>query len=163
MGALMKAMGIATGKQNLTFNIYFYDSGNVELNRAIASFAALAQETRLGIFRLLVRQGSVGMAAGKIAERLKIPANTLSFHLSQLAHAGLIESRRAGRVIHYSIRVDGIRGLIAYLIEDCCMDRPEFCDLDPAAGPCCQPTGNVHSPASKPTKRRGNARAKRKP
>ena len=109
----------------------------MEIEHATIAFSALAQETRLKIFRLLVRQGVAGLSAGKIAEHLEIPANTLSFHLSHLAHAGLIESRREGRVIHYSIRVEGVRGLIAYLLEDCCMDRPELCDPTEAAATCC--------------------------
>jgi len=89
---------------------------------AIERLAALAQETRLAIFRLLVRKGGDGAAAGEIAERLSIPKPTLSFHLAQLEHAGLLGSRRDGRSIVYSVEFDAIAGLVAFLYENCCAD-----------------------------------------
>jgi len=101
---------------------------------AIEALSALAQETRLAIFRLLVRQGPDGMAAGTIGERLDIPAPTLSFHLAQLSRAGLVGSRRDGRSILYAADYRGMNALLAYLTEDCCQGRPELC-IGGACGP----------------------------
>ncbi len=108
------------------------------------AFAALAQETRLEAFRLLVRSGAEGMAAGDIARALDVPHNTLSSHLTVLAHAGLIGSRRVGRSIIYSIDFEGTRALLAYLMEDCCGGRPEVCApvLTTVLKGCC-PSSNV--------------------
>ena len=99
----------------------------MELSSAVRSLAALAQASRLRVFRLLVRQGPEGLAAGEIAEALSIPAPTLSFHLSQLASAGLVASRREGRRIIYGIDVAGTSGLLLFLAEDCCAGSPELC------------------------------------
>jgi DNA-binding transcriptional ArsR family regulator len=103
----------------------------IDSDQAVASLAALAQESRLAVFRLLVRTGDNGMAAGEIAEALAIPANTLSFHLGQLLSAGLVSSRREGRSIIYHIRTEGVRSLLHYLTENCCEGKPELCQ--PAA------------------------------
>jgi DNA-binding transcriptional ArsR family regulator len=102
---------------------------------AIDALAALAQETRLAIFRLLVRQGPDGLPAGAIGERLEIPAPTLSFHLAQLNRAGLVASRRAGRSILYAADYRGMNALLTYLTEDCCQGRPELASAPPAAPP----------------------------
>lgn len=99
----------------------------MKANDAIDALAALAQETRLVVFRLLVRQGPDGLAAGAIADTLGIPAPTLSFHLGQLSAAGLVDSRRVGRSIIYAANYGGMRDLLAFLIEDCCQGRPELC------------------------------------
>lgn len=99
----------------------------MEIRQAVISLTALAQETRLRIFRLLVPFGTDGIAAGEIAERLEIPAATLTFHLKELAHAGLIESRREGRSIIYSLRVKGMQELLTFLTKDCCKGQPELC------------------------------------
>ncbi len=96
-------------------------------NSAIAALGALAQETRLDIFRLLVERGPQGMAAGEIGERLKQPSPTLSFHLNQLRHAGLITSRRESRSIIYRANFNTMNGLMAFLTEKCCGGRPELC------------------------------------
>ena len=95
--------------------------------QAVSALAALPQESRLQTFRLLVRHGAKGLPAGEIAEALGVAPATLSFHLSQLAQAGLIDSRRNGRSITYFVHVDGIRGLMDYLTEDCCGGRAELC------------------------------------
>lgn len=113
----------------LTDEYYFDNSGTMELNEAAQALSALAQESRLAVFRFLVARGSKGSTAGEIAEELEIPANTLSFHLNQLAHAGLIESEREGRFVRYRLAENGIRGLIAFLADDCCQGRPELCGL----------------------------------
>ena len=99
----------------------------MEKQDAIAALAALAQETRLDVFRLLVSDGAEGMAAGAIAQALGLPAATLSFHLKELTRAELITFRREGRSIIYSLRPHGIRDLLAYLTQDCCQGRPELC------------------------------------
>jgi DNA-binding transcriptional ArsR family regulator len=99
----------------------------MEVKTAVTALMALAQESRLRIFRLLVRVGADGLAAGEIAGKLDVPAATLTFHLKELSHAGLIESKREGRSIRYSIRVDGMRDLLIYLTEDCCNGHPELC------------------------------------
>jgi ArsR family transcriptional regulator len=107
----------------------------MKLTQAVAALAALAQESRLRVFRLLVPAGEAGVAAGEIAQRLGIPAATLTFHLKELSHAGLIESRREGRSIIYALRVAGMRELLTFLSEDCCQGSPELCHPAPACSP----------------------------
>ena len=101
----------------------------------IGALGALAQETRLDIFRLLVQKGPEGLAAGEIGDRLKLPSPTLSFHLNQMRFAGLVTSRRASRSIIYSANFDAMNGLIGYLTENCCGGRPELCA--PASASSC--------------------------
>ena len=96
----------------------------MEVNEAVAALGALAQESRLAVFRLLVRRGPEGVAAGDVSEALGIPPATLSFHLAQLGHAGLVRSRREGRRIIYSADYDGMQGLMAFLTEKCCQSAP---------------------------------------
>ncbi len=106
----------------------------MKLIEAVAALGALAQPSRLEVFRLLV--GSKGaLCAGEIAEHLALPKPTLSFHLKELSHAGLIEARREGRSIFYEVRVEGIRELMGFLTEDCCQGRPELC-LPGASSAC---------------------------
>ena len=99
----------------------------MEAQDAVRRLQALAQETRLAIFRMLVRAGVEGMPAGDLARALEIPANTLSAHLNLLANAGLAAGRREGRSIIYSARYDTMSDLLVYLMEDCCQGRPEVC------------------------------------
>lgn len=87
---------------------------------AVDALAALAQETRLAVFRLLVTAGPTGLAAGEIGERLTIPANTLSFHLKTLTQAGLLQSRQEGRFIFYMANYPAMDDLIAFLTDNCC-------------------------------------------
>lgn len=94
---------------------------------ALAAFAALGQPTRLAVLRLLVSAEPDGLAAGEIAARLAVRPNTLSSNLGQLEAAGLIAGRREGRSIRYMARMDGIRALLSFLMEDCCGGRPEMC------------------------------------
>lgn len=89
---------------------------------AVERLSALAQETRLAIFRLLVRRGDEGVPAGEIAERLGIPKPTLSFHLAQLESAGLVRSRRDGRSIRYAADYDAVTALVGFLYESCCAE-----------------------------------------
>jgi DNA-binding transcriptional ArsR family regulator len=107
--------------------------------QAVAALAALAQESRLQAFRLLVRHGEKGLPAGEIADALGVPPATLSFHLSQLAQGGLVDSRRNGRSISYFIHVEGIQSLMAYLTEDCCGGRAELCLPTLNEQSCCPP------------------------
>jgi DNA-binding transcriptional ArsR family regulator len=94
---------------------------------AIGALGALAQETRLDIFRLLVQKGPAGLPAGEIGERLGQPSPTLSFHLNQLRFAGLVASRRASRSIIYTANFKAMNELLAYLTDNCCGGRPELC------------------------------------
>lgn len=99
-------------------------------DQVVKALGALAQESRLNAFRLLVTAGEEGMPAGEIAEQLGTPPATLSFHLKELSAAGLIERNREGRSIIYSINTDAIGGLMDFLMRDCCQGRPELCQPD---------------------------------
>jgi len=99
----------------------------METVEAAAAFAALSQETRLDLIRLLIARGPTGLAAGDIASRLNIPASTLSFHLNALERAGLTQSTRQSRQIIHAARIDGLRQLLSFLTETCCAGRPELC------------------------------------
>ena len=99
----------------------------MEIKQAVRALGALAQESRLNAFRLLACAGEEGMAAGEIAEQLEVPAATMSFHLKELAAAGLIDQQREGRSIIYSLNVQAMSSLMAYLMDDCCQGRPELC------------------------------------
>lgn len=111
----------------------------METKTALSQLSALAQENRLALFRLLVRAGPEGMAAGDIAADLGVPPNTLSAQLNILSAAGLIEGTRQGRSIIYSASYDMISQLIVFLIEDCCQGRNEVCApvLEAAQSRCC--------------------------
>lgn len=106
----------------------------METNTAIIALQSLAQETRLHVFRLLVRAGHDGMTAGHIAAALDVPGPTLSFHLKHLDHAGLITRRREGRSLWFRVDFDRMRNLLAYLMEDCCQGNPEVCGTGMATG-----------------------------
>jgi DNA-binding transcriptional ArsR family regulator len=90
----------------------------------IAALAALAQESRLATFRLLVQAGPAGVAASKIAEALGIPASSMSFHLKELTHAGLIVPRQDGRFVIYTANFQQMNGLLAFLTDNCCGGNP---------------------------------------
>jgi ArsR family transcriptional regulator len=99
----------------------------MESKEALAGLSALAQETRLAVFRRLVRAGPAGESAGQIADALRTPAPTLSFHLKDLERAGLVVQRRESRSLIYAARYEGMRDLLAFLMEDCCAGHPEIC------------------------------------
>lgn len=110
------------------------------LPEAVDALSALAHRHRLAVFRLLVKTGSEGLPAGEIAREVGILPNTLSTQLTILGHAGLIRSRREGRSIIYSADFDGMRGLLGFLVADCCGGRPEICaPLAEIAQACCPP------------------------
>jgi DNA-binding transcriptional ArsR family regulator len=118
----------------------------MDIQHAVIAFGALSQETRLKVFRLLVKYGEHGTPAGSLSETLGIPHNTLSFHLSHMSNAGLVLSRRQGRLIIYSANFELITDLIRFMVEDCC--RVEFANIrtDKTRGRsvielfnCCQP------------------------
>jgi ArsR family transcriptional regulator len=113
---------------------------------AIVVLAALAQETRLDVFRLLVQAGIEGLPAGRIGEALGLPGATLSFHLNQLRHAGLVTFRREGRSLIYSAEYAAMNGLLGYLTENCCGQARGACL--PAAGVFCGPDGTPSSTES---------------
>lgn len=96
----------------------------METSTAITSLAALAQESRLAVFRLLVQAGPEGMAASRIAEALDIAPSSLSFHLKELSHAQLVSATKAGRSIIYAANYDAMNGLLAFLTENCCGGVP---------------------------------------
>lgn len=94
---------------------------------AVTILASIAQEARLDIFRALVQAGANGISAGVIGERLGIPKSTLSFHLKELNHAGLVTARQESRFIYYSANYDAMNSLLAYLTENCCAGERECC------------------------------------
>lgn len=99
----------------------------METNHALDALSALGQETRLEVFRLLVRAGGDGLAAGEIGGHLNVPPNTLSSHLAILHRAGLVSSRREGRVVRYFADMEGMRALLDFLLQDCCGGQPDLC------------------------------------
>lgn len=114
----------------------------MESKTVIAALAALAQETRLGVFRLLVQAGPAGLPAGEIAARLNCPAATLSFHLRELSHAGLVRATRQSRSIIYAANFEVMKDLLSFLTANCCaLDPGAHCDLD--AGLCEQPMAQL--------------------
>lgn len=96
-------------------------------SEAVIALAALAQDSRLSVFRLLVRNAPAGLTAGVIGEQLDLPAPTLSFHLKTLAQAGLVSMAQEGRFVRYRAEMDGINALIGFLTDHCCDDHPERC------------------------------------
>ena len=96
----------------------------------VKALSALAQESRLAVFRLLVKRGPGGFTPSVIAEKLDIAAPTLSFHLKELQNAGLVSARREGRFLFYSTRFDRMKGLVGFLTDECCSQADEACNAD---------------------------------
>jgi len=96
----------------------------------VKALSALAQESRLAVFRLLVKRGPDGFTPSILAEKLDIAAPTLSFHLKELQNAGLVSVRREGRFLFYSTQFDRMKGLVAFLTDECCSQADEACDAD---------------------------------
>ena len=101
----------------------------MQSEQAVTALSALAQPTRLAIYRMLVAAGKDGMAAGQIAEALNAAPASLSFHFKTLNHAGLAESRQLGRFIYYAANFDVMNGLVDYLTENCCGGNPDACQV----------------------------------
>jgi len=99
----------------------------MERSDAVAALAALAQDNRLDVYRLLVQAGAQGMSAGAVANALELAPNTLTFHFDRLRQAGLVSARREGRSIIYAARYEAMNSLIAYLTENCCAGASELC------------------------------------
>lgn len=99
----------------------------MDTKQAVKRLASIAQEARLEIFRLLVQSGAEGLSAGVIGEKLSIPNSTLSFHLKELSHAGLISSRQESRFIYYKADYEAMNDLLAYLTENCCAGLEKCC------------------------------------
>jgi ArsR family transcriptional regulator len=95
--------------------------------QVVTALSALAQSTRLALYRLLVACGPEGMAAGQVAEKLKVSPATLSFHFKTLSHAGLIVGRQNGRFIYYAVNFTVMNNMVAYLTENCCGGNTEIC------------------------------------
>jgi ArsR family transcriptional regulator len=111
----------------------------MDIKNVVASLAALAQESRLRIYRLLVEAGPTGLAVGEIGASLKVAPATLSFHLKELFHAGLVSSRQEGRFIYYSANYDRMNRLLGYLTENCCARDGVAC------APGCGPQSRRHT------------------
>ena len=113
----------------------------MKTNEAVVALGALAQETRLSIFRALVQAGADGLPAGRIAEAVGAPASTLSFHLKELAGAGLVRARQEGRFIFYTADYGAMSELVSFLTEKCCqgMPAPQVARIGQAVASCCGP------------------------
>src|SRR6188472_1644661 len=112
----------------------------MESEDAIVALAALAQSTRLDVFRLLVKQEPDGLAAGDVAKTLAVPQNTMSSHLSILSRAGLVTAQRFSRSIVYRADLKAFQAVVLFMLRDCCDGRPEICvPLIENLTPCCPP------------------------
>ena len=125
----------------------------MELELVIKRLSALAQQARLEVFRLLVKAGPKGMAAGEIARKLGVPANTMSAQLLVLSNAGLVRARREGRSIIYGINFEAMRDLLVFLTKDCCGGRAEMCAPLVSIACCEQKSGEKHETLTR-TRRR---------
>jgi len=131
---------VIRGRQNVAPNEHFNYSINMDTKTAVAALGALAQETRLDIFRQLVRAGPGGLPGGTIAARLGVEANgRLSFHLKELVSAGLASSSQSGRFVYYAANYPAMNALLAHLTEACCAGEP--CGAPP---PLCSPFPTAH-------------------
>ena len=110
----------------------------MDINQAIDAFAALSQHTRIEALRILIKTGAEGMLAGDLGDLMEVRQNTMSANLSVLLNAGLVRNEREGRSIRYFADFDGLRGVLAFLMEDCCGGNPELCQpvLDEIACGC---------------------------
>ena len=120
----------------------------MESEQAVLALAALAQQTRLEAFRLLVRHEPKGLAAGDIAHALAVPQNTMSSHLAVLSRAGLISAQRFSRLIIYRAELSHLRSVVLFMLKDCCDSRPEICaPLIEELAPCCSPSSKKRTHA----------------
>jgi ArsR family transcriptional regulator, arsenate/arsenite/antimonite-responsive transcriptional repressor len=129
----------------LTCGHHFHYIENMKPTEVIAGLAALAQESRLAVFRLLVKRGPEGYTPTQLTEKLSLPAPTLSFHLKELQRAGLIQARREGRFLFYSPNFSHMNQLLEFLTDNCCVLADKDC------GPAC---GVPATEASQPKRKR---------
>ena len=117
----------------------------MEIKGAVTALAALAQETRLSIYRLLVEAGPEGVAAGRIGETLRVPGATMSFHLKELGRAGLVSARQEKQFIYYAVDFERMAELMTFLTQNCCQGMPQKCltVVETALGSCCAPAENA--------------------
>ena len=115
----------------------------MDIGDAVTALSALAQETRLSVFRLLVEAGPQGLPAGQIGDALDVPPATLSFHLKELSRAGLATSRQDGRFVYYAADFECMAALMTFLTRNCCQGMPEACltTVETELGRCCPPQG----------------------
>jgi len=124
----------------LDFELYIDKSGYMESEKTVLALGALAQSTRLDVFRLLVKHEPEGLAAGDIARALAVPQNTMSAHLAVLSRAGLVSAQRFSRSIVYRADLARFRAVMLFMLRDCCEGRPEVCaPLIEDLTPCCSP------------------------
>ena len=128
-----------TAQPGLHRPLYFDNVGNMKASEAVAALGALAQESRLAVFRLLVKRGPTGYTPGELAEKLEIPAPTLSFHLKELQRVGLVRVLRDGRYLNYTASFPLMDDLLGYLTENCCSLA------DDAGGSVCRPATAVRN------------------
>lgn len=144
-GALCRAPDKQVWMTEIRLALYPYVDyrRHMDISNAVTALGALAQESRLATFRLLVRAGEAGLPAGDIARRLGVPHNTLSSHLACLARSGLVTSERQSRRIIYRVDFAGTRELLAFLLEDCCRGQPEVCSpaIESVLAACCAAPG----------------------
>ena len=108
----------------------------METKAVVTALAALAQDSRLAVFRALVQAGPAGLAAGKISDCTRIPPSSLSFHLKELSHAGMVHSQQAGRFVIYTANFSTMNALLGFLSENCCGGNP----CSPVSSPVCSPS-----------------------
>jgi DNA-binding transcriptional ArsR family regulator len=123
----------------------------MEKTAALDALSALSQQTRLDVFQLLIRHEPEGLAAGDIADKLGVAQNTLSTHLAILVRAGLATSERRSRSIIYRAVVPTVRGLVRYLVDDCCAGHPELGRRFDYGDTCAPGACNTNTPESEPT------------
>jgi ArsR family transcriptional regulator, arsenate/arsenite/antimonite-responsive transcriptional repressor len=123
----------------------------MEIKAAVTALAALAQETRLSIYRLLIEAGPEGVSVGRIGQTLEVPGATLSFHLKELARAGLVSSRQEKQFIYYAVDFERMTELMTYLTQNCCQGMPQECltVVETALGRCCPPQSKPKKPKQK--------------
>jgi DNA-binding transcriptional ArsR family regulator len=126
----VRQVAVSDEQAPLDTNPHFQNPGRMKSEQVVKALGALAQESRLAVFRLLVKRGPEGFTPGELSERLDVPAPTLSFHLRELQHAGLVSALRKGRFLYYSANFEQMRELVDFLSENCCSIADAECASD---------------------------------
>jgi ArsR family transcriptional regulator len=148
LNSMLRPIATDQVDQRIDRRQYIYKSGYMESENAILALAALAQPTRLDVFRLLVKHAPEGLAAGDIAKALAVPQNTMSSHLSILSRAGLVSAQRFSRSIVYRADLTRFQAVVLFMLKDCCDGRPEICaPLIEDLTPCCPPPKKTRADA----------------